>query len=138
MYIFLANAAEGMENVEEKFMYDQTAMKLWGREPQGSGPLCYEIWSCYGRRMGEFVSYLGDLEGACAIFAKAEELYISIIDNMGINMRNIDHLLLPAMKACTSYTMALLAKGDTEHGFALLLDVQETQAILDGYREGIL
>jgi hypothetical protein len=139
LYLFLANAAEGMGDRERMVEYDQMAVTKWMSQPDDPYLHFIDKITCYDRRKGMVFFENGDLEGAARTLAYAEALYIKIIDKMeGINLRSIDYRLLPVIEACKVYVEVLYAKGDDEHARTVEMDLQETEATLEGYRKGVL
>lgn len=137
LLIQLADAAEGQRDLRRARVFDERARKLWSES--GTITPLVELLAA-DRREAEELLREGTPYEAGLTLAKAPLLYGMLLDQCGI-IRTELHGLLPAMAALKVLAKALVQHGD---GKDLLMavriqsDVNETEAILTAYEEGVL
>lgn len=133
----LADAYEGQGDMGRAREYDRKAFHIWNES--GSSELSSELVAAKRRHALAFLAE-GNPHDACASVMNIIDMYIAMLRVWGINMMQT-FMLYPAMAALKVLVVALLQMGNHENqvlAFRVSKDVEETEAILDGYWAGVL
>jgi hypothetical protein len=134
--IMLADAAEGQGDMGRAHEYDEKAKKGWRKY----GEMVYipQLTACHRRDAIEFPKAGRAYEAGCAL-KYVPDIYVNWLER-GINFTEIVYLetLLAALKVLAD---ALEQTGNPQYVFnggQIRADVEETEAVLAGYWEGVL
>lgn len=137
LLLLLADAAEGLGDMLRAQECDEKAKKVWF----DAHPTAYftELMTCDRREALMHLAAGKPLE-AVRCLARAPELYLDRFKHAGLNLIEVS-VLRPIMDALKVLADAL-AQTDNQkyvvHGRRIRADVEETEAILAGYWEGVL
>jgi len=134
--LFLADAAEGQGDMGLARDYDEKAKKHWS-EFHGEGKFPSFV-ACHRREAMELLA-AGRAEEAVWTLEDAPYLYSGVLVT-GNNLTNL-RMLQPAVPALKVLVDALMQTGKAERiseAELIRADVEETEAILAGYWEGVL
>jgi tetratricopeptide (TPR) repeat protein len=146
LYLLLGNAAEGEGDDALAKEYDDKAFALWKAE---GGNYSHEDYDCTfvegiafgGRRKALEALKQGDPAAAVKILQNAVQCYVLAIEPNGLDFVGKEMSVLPLLDAMRVFCTALLMTGERDNilfGRAVLADVQETEAIWEGYEQGVL
>jgi hypothetical protein len=144
-YMMLGNAAEGEGNDALAKAYDDKAFALLKAEARSYSQqerLYFpKAYSCGGRRKALEALEQGDPAAAVEILRGAVQCYVLAVEPNGLDIVCKEMGLLPLIDAVKVYCIALQMTGDRDNimlGHAILADVRETEAIWEGYEQGVL
>jgi hypothetical protein len=138
MLILLGDAAEGLGDMKRAQECDYKARKIF--LASGSTKPFTDLVSCDRREAIRLLAAGKPLEAAHALLC-APKMYAQRLHYTGLNLMDLHDVLEPVMDALKVLADALVQTGNPEcvaNGELTRADVEETEAILVGYWEGVL
>jgi len=138
MLILLADAAEGLGDMKRAQEFNEKARKTF--RASGLTKSSTNLMSCKRREAIRLLAAEKPLDAALAL-ARAPEMYANRLHYTGINLMDLHDVLQPIMAALKVQADAMVQVGIPKYvaqGELIRADVEETEAILAGYWEGVL
>jgi tetratricopeptide (TPR) repeat protein len=134
--IMLADAAEGQGDMRRAHEYDEKAKKGWGK--YGKEVYIPQLTACHRRDAIEFPKAGRAYEAGCAL-KYVPDVYVNLLKR-GINFTEIVYLetLMAALKVLAAALVDMGNPNNMLKGEQIRADVEETEAVLAGYWEGVL
>jgi len=136
--LMLADAAESQGNMSRAFEYDERVKKLWFADDKGEHEAA-DLVPCHRRDELQHLAARKPSEAKKLLEGLAYS-YINFMQERGFNLLNID-TLQPVLAALKVLAAALAQTGISDHihlARQIVADVEETEAIVSGYWEGVL
>ena len=137
LLLMLADAAEGQGDMKRALEYDMKAVEA--NCEHNDGHYLGEFVTCSRREAIQQLS-AGKPEEAIRYLSSVPQRYVGFLEYSGINLSHV-HLLQPCMAALKVLAAAMIETGiigNLIKAGQIYADVEETEAILAGYREGVL
>jgi len=136
--LMLADAAESQGNMSRAFEYDERIKELWLADGKGEHEAT-DLVPCHRRDALQYLA-AGKPSEAIQLLEGLAYSYIYFMQERGFNLLNID-TLQPVLAALKVLAAALAQTGISDNidlAHRIVADVEETEAIVSGYWEGVL